>query len=304
MIPVLLEQLELERVGQRVGRDPRLGVRLEAADHQPADFLLDVGVAVRVAQDREVPVDPVDLLGDHVEVLGRVQRHGDPGQRADRLGPLAGAVDHDLRLDVPVAGADAGDGVVLGEDRGDAGVLGDRDAFVAGAAGQRGGQVGRVGAAVAGQPDRALQVVVAQDRVELAGPGRADQLAVELVGLGGGGGPFQLGHAVFGAGDGDAAAATEAGAQARLCFQPLVQLAGVLHQPGAVLRGAQLADQAGRVPGGAAGQLPLLEQQHVGPAQLGQVVGDAGADHAAADDDDAGSPGDLSHRAGRPRAGP
>src|SRR6185437_7624120 len=110
----------------------------------------------------------------------------------------------------------------------------------------------RVGAAVAGQPDRTLQVVVAQDRVELAGPGRADQLAVELVGLGGGGGPFQLGHAVFGAGDGDAAAATEAGAQARLCFQPLVQLAGVLHQPGAVLRGAQLADQAGRVPGGAA----------------------------------------------------
>src|SRR5688572_23915036 len=69
VIPVLLEQLELERVGQRVGRDPRLGVRLESADHQPADLLLDVGVAVRVAQDREVPVDSVDLLGDHVDVF-------------------------------------------------------------------------------------------------------------------------------------------------------------------------------------------------------------------------------------------
>src|SRR4029078_3220366 len=104
------------------GRSPRVGARLKPAAHQPADFLLDVGVAVRVAQDREVPVDPVDLLGDHVEVLGRVQRHGDAAQRAARLSPLAGAVDHDLRLDVPVAGADAGDGVVLCEDAGDAGV--------------------------------------------------------------------------------------------------------------------------------------------------------------------------------------
>ena len=301
VIPVLLEQLELERVGQRVGRDPRLGVRLEAADHQPADLLLDVGVAVRVAQDREVPVDPVDLLGDHVEVLGRVQRHGHPGQCADRLGPLAGAVDHDLRLDVPPAGADAGDGVVLGEDAGDAGALGDRDALVAGTAGQRGGQVGRVGAAVAGQPDRAFEVVVAQDRVELFRSPRADQLAVELVGLGGGGGPSQLGHAVLRAGDRDSAAAPEAGAQAGLLLEPLVQLAGVLDQPGSVLRGAQLADQAGRVPGGAAGQLPLLEQQHVGPAQLGQVVGDAGADHAAADDHHAGPGRQVSHLSGHPR---
>ena len=32
VVPVLLQQLELERVGQRVGRDPRLGVGLEAAD--------------------------------------------------------------------------------------------------------------------------------------------------------------------------------------------------------------------------------------------------------------------------------
>ena len=107
VIPVLVEQLELERVGQRVGGDPGLGVGLEAADHQPADLLLDVGVAVRVAQHREVPVHPVDLLGDHVEVLGRVQRHGHPGHRADLLGPLAGAVDHHLGLDVAVVGADS-----------------------------------------------------------------------------------------------------------------------------------------------------------------------------------------------------
>src|SRR5271165_2359582 len=311
VVPVLVEQLELERVGQRVGGDPGLGVGFEAADHQPADLLLDVGVAVRVAQDREVPVHTVDLLGDHVEVFGRVQRHGHPGQRADLLGPLAGTVDHHLGLDVAAVGADASYGAfyrafyraVGGQDAGDAGALAHRNAHVAGAPGQRGGQVGRVGPAVAGQPDRPGQVVHGHDRVELAGPLRADQLAFQLVGLGGGGGPPKLCHAVGGTGNGDAAAAPEAGAQAGLRLQPGVQLGGVLDQAGAVLRGAQLADQAGRVPGGAAGQLPLLEQEHVGPAQLGEVVADAGADHAATDDHDPGAGGNFSHLAGRPRAG-
>jgi hypothetical protein len=50
--------------------------------------------------------------------------------------------------------------------------------------------------------------------------------------------------------------------------------------------GPHLAHQAGRVPGGAAGELALLQQQHVGDAQLGQVVGGGAAGNAAADDDD------------------
>ena len=83
VIPVLAEQLELERVRQLVGRDPGLGLRLEAADQQAADLFLDVGVAVRVAQHGQVPVHAGDLVGHHVEVLGRVQRHGDPAHRAD-----------------------------------------------------------------------------------------------------------------------------------------------------------------------------------------------------------------------------
>src|SRR5580693_9823223 len=180
MVPVLLQQLELERVGQLVGRDPGLGLGLEAADEQPAYLFLDVGVAVRVAQDRQVPVHAVDLFGDDVEVLGRVQRHGDAAHRADLLGPLACAVDDHLGLDVSVVGADAGDGLVVALDTGDPGPLSYRDAAVAGAAGQRGGQVGRVGPAVAGQPDRSGEVVHSHDRVELAGPPRADQLALQL----------------------------------------------------------------------------------------------------------------------------
>ena len=291
MVPVLVQQLELERVGQLVGRDPRLGLGLEPAHDQAAHLLLDVGVAVRVAQHGQVPVDPVDLLGDHVEVLGRVQRHGHPAHRADLLGPLAGAVDHHLGLDVAGVGADAGCRAVLGHNGGHPGPLPDRDAAVARAAGQREGQVGRVGPAVAGQPDGPGQVVDAEHGVALAGLPRADQLALQLVGLGGGGRALQLGQAILGAGHGHAAAAAEPGGQAGLGLQPVVQLGGVLDQAGAVLRGAQLADQAGRVPGAAAGQLALLEQEHVGPAHVGQVVGDAGADHAATDDHHAGTGG-------------
>src|SRR6185437_16697713 len=149
-------------------------------DHEPADLLLDVGVAVRVAQHRVVPVHPVDPLGDHVEVLGRVQRDGDPAHRTHRLGPLASAIDHYLGFNATPFGMNAFDGLTVGDDAGHRSPLGDGDALVAGAAGQRGGQVGGVGPAVARQPDRAGQVVGAQDRVALGRLGRGDQLAVEL----------------------------------------------------------------------------------------------------------------------------
>ena len=57
MVPVLVQQRELERVGQLVRRDPGLGLGLEAADDQAADLFLEVGVAVGVTQDRQVAVD-------------------------------------------------------------------------------------------------------------------------------------------------------------------------------------------------------------------------------------------------------
>ena len=50
-------------------------------------------------------------------------------------------------------------------------------------------------------------------------------------------------------------------------------------------------DQPGGVPGRAAGELLALQQQHVGDAELGQVIGDRAADDAAADDDDVGAGG-------------
>jgi hypothetical protein len=48
----------------------------------------------------------------------------------------------------------------------------------------------------------------------------------------------------------------------------------------------KLGDDAGGVPGRSAGQLSLVQQQDVRPAPLGEVIGDAAAGDAAADDDD------------------
>ena len=70
------------------------------------------------------------------------------------------------------------------------------------------------------------------------------------------------------------------------------QLGGVFRELGHPPRGAQLPDQAGGVPGGAAGELLALQQQDIGDAELGQVIGDRAADDAAADDHDVGAGGE------------
>ena len=295
VFPVLVEQLELKRVGDLVGRDPRLGDRFEPADEQPADLFLDVGIAVGVAQDRQVAVDALDLLGDDVEVLGRVQGHGGTDEFADGLGPLAGAVDDNLRLDVAAVGAHPGDphpaGGGTGVDVQDPGALEDRRATLFGALGEGLGEVGRVGSPVGRQPDRSDEVVGADQRVALPRLIRGEQVAVQPVCRCAGRRPAQGDHPLGGARHGEAPAATVARRQPGLGLDPVVELAGVLHQAGACLRGAQLTDKPGRVPGGAAREGALLQEHHVGPAQGGEVVGDARSDDAASDDDDAGAAG-------------
>jgi len=44
-------------------------------------------------------------------------------------------------------------------------------------------------------------------------------------------------------------------------------------------------------PGGATGQAALFQQQHIRPAQLGEMIGRADASDAAADNDDTGLAG-------------
>jgi hypothetical protein len=74
---------------------------------------------------------------------------------------------------------------------------------------------------------------------------------------------------------------------AGLGFEAAVQAGGVTSQLGHVDGLAQLADESGRVPGGAAGELFALEQYHIANAELAQVVGHGHTDDAAADNDHA-----------------
>ena len=67
-----------------------------------------------------------------------------------------------------------------------------------------------------------------------------------------------------------------------------VEVGGIFGEPRHVLRGAQLADQSRRMPGRAGGELLALKQHDVGPAELGQMIGDGAAGDAATDDDGPG----------------
>src|SRR3546814_20723075 len=57
-----------------------------------------------------------------------------------------------------------------------------------------------------------------------------------------------------------------------------IEVGRIFGEPGHVLRATQLADQPRRMPGRAGGQLLALEQNDVGPAELGQMIGDRTAD--------------------------
>src|SRR5436309_1091935 len=85
----------------------------------------------------------------------------------------------------------------------------------------------------------------------------------------------------------DAPAALRARGLARLGLEAAVEIDAVANKLGQIARGAELAHEAGGVPRGPSREAPLLEHDHVTPPQRGQVIGDAGADDATADDDDA-----------------
>ena len=247
----------------------------------------------------------LDRLGHHVEVLGRVQRNGDPDLVAEGLGPLSRAVDDHLGLDGALVGHHAGDpaaGHTLAHgEAGDPDPLGDPGAGRPSTPREGLGQVGRVDLPVAGQPDRAEQVVDPHRRPQLLGALGAHQLAGQVVGRGVRRGPAQLHHPVGGARDDQPADVAVPGRQSRLGLQGGVELGRVLHEPGAALRGAQRAHQPGGVPGGAARERALLEQQHVGPAEPGEVVGHGRADDPAADDHRPGAGREVNHRRPPPR---
>ena len=119
---------------------------------------------------------------------------------------------------------------------------------------------------------------------------RVDDLGLDAPRPGAGHPAPQLLHPLLGAGDLEAAGLRE---DAHL----LVLLDRVEGQVGDLPGVVDQEDEVRRVPGRAAGvgQRALVDLDDVGPAESGQVVHEAVADDAGADDDDLGGAGDGGH---------
>ena len=180
---------------------------------------------------------------------------------------------------------------------GDRHPLAQRDPGHARALGQGLGDVGRVGLAVGRQERGADHVVDLHQRPQRLRLPRRQQLHLQAERVRRRRLPPDLDPALGRAGEPQAAIALPARRLPGLGLQPPVEFDRVAQQLGDVGAGAQLADQPGRMPGRARGQPALLQQQHVGPAELAQMIGHRAADDAATDDDDAGGAGQVGHRA-------
>ena len=284
LVPVVFQQGEFEIVGNAV-HAPGFCFRLEAAHDEAADLLLEIDETIGIAHDRQVRMDTFDAAGDDIHMLRRMQRHADAAHLPDLARPLAGAIDDDLGGNRAPVGLDAGHLPLPCGNAGDAHPLDDAGAAIARALGKRLRQVGGVGLAVARQPDGADQIVDGHDRPQIAGLLRRDHLDIHPLRAGGSGGALQHGHALGGAGDGQRAAILPAGRQSRLGLQFAIKFCRIADEAGHVGMAAQLADKAGGMPGGAAAELALFEEDDIRPSELRQMIGDRTTDDAAADDD-------------------
>ena len=290
-VPVLLEQAAVEVGGDRVDaagvERPRRRVALVAAHHEPAGVLAEVDEEVGVAHGREVLVAEslAERLGDEVLVRHRHERDAHARHAADLGREHAAGVDHHLGLDVPAVGLDAAHAAAGDVDRGHARVGVDVAAALARALGERVGQQARVEVAVGRQPRGAEHAVGGHEREALLRLLGGEQLERQPERLR----PARLAARLLpalGRGRQPQPAALDPAAVERP-----VELDRVHHHPRQRHRAAQLPDEPRRVERRAGRQLRALDEHHVLPAQLGEVVGDRAAAHAPADDHAAGGPG-------------
>ena len=291
VLRILGQRIEAEGLGD-AAHAPGLGDGLEAADQQLAGIFLVIRTFVVDAQHREVRRHRRDRLGDDVEVLCGMQRDGDTGRTAEFARPHAGADDDGVRRDVAGFGVDTDRAPLLDPDACDLGVLEDLGAAHPRTAGEGLRGVDGVGLAVLADEDAADEITDLEKRPTLMDLGGREQIDLESEGFAHRGAAIEFLETRVGLGDADRAVLLEARRLPGLGFERSIELRGVLGELGQVTRGAQLADEARRVPSGSAGELLALEQDDVGDTDLRQMIGDRTAGHSAADDDHVGMTGE------------
>ena len=292
-IEVVGEQLEHEVPGCLLRR-PRPVVLLVGAQQDALPLLAGVDLAGEIDQVRQLAAhgcvvldDFRHRLGHQVVMLHRQHRQLESGHAAHLARPQPACVHHVLGVDrvvsisddVPCAiralaeVRDPGVGVHLGAAIAGTGGIGVRDAV-------------RVDAALVLVVQRADEEPLLQKRVQLLCLLHGDDLHVHAQVP-----AARLRHAqpieaLRRVGQLQAPGQVDAAVLAALGLDLLVQVDRVLLQPRHVGVAVQGVHAPRGVPRAAGGQLLALEQHHVGPPGLGEVIEHAGADDTAADDDD------------------
>ena len=163
VIEIRLQQLRDEIVGHPVDA-PGNSVAFIAAHDHAADLFLVVEQVVLVPDGGKIRRQAFDHLGDQKLVLEGHQRRVDPQHRTDLPAPHAGAVDHDLALDVALVGLDGGHPFFVEVKTGHQGVFIDLAAPAAGPLGHGLGNAGRIGLPVGGHEGGTDQIVQGNDR--------------------------------------------------------------------------------------------------------------------------------------------
>ena len=161
--------------------------------------------------------------------------------------------------------------------------------------GERGGGVCRVGLPVAGIEAAADQVVDMHERPEALQVLRRAELDLRAVSARARGRALQLLPPLGIAGRVDRAGLAKAGGLAGLGLQLRIETDRIGEDGGKRRMRSGRAHQAGGMPCGAAGELLAFEQQHALAPAAREVVGEAEADNAAADDDDGCMGGEGRH---------
>ena len=226
-------------------------------------------------------------------MLGRMQRHGDPGRAREIPRPHPGRQHDRAGTDLARVGTHAHSTTVLDHDYLlDLHPLDHACPAHPRPAGKGQRRIDRVGLPVLRQEDAADEIARLHERVPGPDLRRPDHLDLEPEAPPHRGAALQLQEALDVRRHRERPVLPEPGRLPRLRLQRREQLGGVLRQLRHPPRRPQLAHEPGRVPRRPAGELPPLQEQDVGDAEPGQVVRDRAADDTAADDDDVGASGE------------
>ena len=291
-------QILLEKLVFGIGARPvdiacrRAG--LVGAENQPAGLLAHVPAAVGVTKNahfRQAPgvplLDRLMRLGDDILVLDRDHRNVEPDHAARLAGEIAGCADHMLAGDLALVGGHLPFARGGARNAGDGGVAIDFGAAVAGPAGQRLRQVGRLDIAVAGMPDRADQTLGVAKRPDIAHLVGGQEIDIDPDGAGDTGILPVFVHPVGCLRQPDVADIAEADIHAGLFLKLLIEFHRIFVNLPDRIGHVEQGQQAGGMPGRSGGKLLALDQRNVGPPLLREMVQRADADNTAPDHNNA-----------------